>query len=429
MHRFLSAALICALFVCFSSFAVAQSYDVYVSDAGGFRQPPWQILRYDADGGNGEVFIDDELAWPQDIVFLEEEGVVLISNLVSNRINRHDAETGEFIDIFADNLAEPTRMQFGPDGLLYVLQWTGSGLVRRYQRDGTFVDDFTSAGVDRAIGMAWDAAGNLYVSSFQDATVRRFDTNGADQGLFIESGLVGPTTLFFQDNGNLLITDYNAGRVREFDSDGVLLRSFGIGLSQPEGIAQLPNGNFLIGNGGNGAITEFEPDGTLVGDLVTGGVGGLVQPNAVVLRSKGDAFQINAGLNDAWYEPATSGQGMLVTVFPEREEMFVAWFTFEAEATSGDATVGAADQRWLTAQGSYAGGTADLVLKSATGGVFDSPDADVTNGDVGTLRLQFESCTSATATYAITDGDLSGEIPLQRIAADNVALCETLEAQ
>ena len=49
-------------------------------------------------------------------------------------------------------------------------------------------------------------------------------------------------------------------------------------------------------------------------------------------------FQINAGLNDAWYDPATAGQGFLIAVFPEISQMFVAWFTFDIERPPQDVT-------------------------------------------------------------------------------------------
>ena len=61
----------------------SQATEIYVSDAGNFNTPPWQILKYDENGDNPEVFIDDHLGWPQDIVFLEEANTVLISNLTS----------------------------------------------------------------------------------------------------------------------------------------------------------------------------------------------------------------------------------------------------------------------------------------------------------------------------------------------------------
>ena len=44
-----------------------------------------------------------------------------------------------------------------------------------------------------------------------------------------------------------------------------------------------------------------------------------------------DKFQINAGLNDAWFNPATAGQGLLIAVFPDAASMFIAWFTFDLE--------------------------------------------------------------------------------------------------
>ncbi len=69
-------------------------------------------------------------------------------------------------------------MKIGADSLLYVLQWSGNGKVRRYELDGTFVDDFTSVGVTQSIGIDWDNDGNLYVSSYGGDNVRKFDTNG-----------------------------------------------------------------------------------------------------------------------------------------------------------------------------------------------------------------------------------------------------------
>lgn len=36
-------------------------------------------------------------------------------------------------------------MKIGPDSLLYVLQWSGKGTVKRYKLDGTNLGDFTEA--------------------------------------------------------------------------------------------------------------------------------------------------------------------------------------------------------------------------------------------------------------------------------------------
>ncbi len=71
-----------------ASNAFSQDLEIYVSDAGNFSSPPWKILKFDENGENPEVFIDTVLAWPQDILFLEDQKVVLISNLNYRKDNK-----------------------------------------------------------------------------------------------------------------------------------------------------------------------------------------------------------------------------------------------------------------------------------------------------------------------------------------------------
>lgn len=153
-----------------------------------------------------------------------------------------------------------------------------------------------------------------------------------------------------------------------------------------------------------------------------------MNPNAVVVRRA--PLEINAGITDAWYNPATRGQGFLITVFPEIRQVFLAWFTYDTERPPQDvtATLGEPGHRWLTAQGAYSGDTANLTVYVTEGGVFDSatPPATTDPAGIGTLKLEFADCRSGLATYAIPSLGLSGQIPLQRITDDNVARCEAL---
>jgi acyl-CoA thioesterase-1 len=143
-----------------------------------------------------------------------------------------------------------------------------------------------------------------------------------------------------------------------------------------------------------------------------------------------EPFQINPGLNDAWFNLATDGQGFLISVFPDRREMFVAWFTFDTERPPENVTafLGEPGHRWLTAQGLYDGDTANLTILVTEGGVFDAaePAASTDLAGDGTLTLEFADCTEGLVNYEITSLDISGEIPIERITPDNVALCETL---
>ena len=141
-------------------------------------------------------------------------------------------------------------------------------------------------------------------------------------------------------------------------------------------------------------------------------------------------FALNAGFNDAWVNPDTSGQGFLVSVFPRIQQVFVAWFTFDAERPPADITsiIGEPGHRWMVAQGTFSGETANLTLFVSEGGVFNASDpAPVTDqAGVGTLTLEFADCSSGTVTYDITSAGLSGEIPIIRVADDNIPLCEKL---
>ncbi len=141
-------------------------------------------------------------------------------------------------------------------------------------------------------------------------------------------------------------------------------------------------------------------------------------------------FRINAGLNDAWYNPATSGQGLLIAVFPVIRQVFVAWFTYDTERPPEDVTalLGEPGHRWLTAQGPYEGDTANLTLFVTSGGVFDAaePAASTDPAGDGTLTIEFADCTAALVTYEITSLGLSGSFPIERVSGDNVSICESL---
>lgn len=261
--------------------------EIFVSDAGPNYQAPWQILRAFEDGSHFEVFTSQNLNWPQDIIILEEEGLALISNLSGNNITQYDLKDGRFKGVFASGISGPTRMEFGPDQLLYVLPWQGDGLVRRFEQDGTALGPFTDIAIPQSIGMAWDADGNLYVSSYSDGNgssfVHRFDPEGKDLGVFIGSNIQGATDIWFEGE-DLLVNDYPQGIVKRFDSSGQFLGNFITGLNLNEGIDHLLNGNILIGNGGSKAVKMYTPEGEFVKDVVPAGTLNLALPNAVTVR-------------------------------------------------------------------------------------------------------------------------------------------------
>ncbi|MFC1695816.1 WD40 repeat domain-containing protein [Pseudomonadota bacterium] len=210
-----------------------------------------------------------------------------------------------------------------------------------------------------------------------------------------------------------------SGQARVFEWSGTAWTQLGIDMDGDavadyfsQSLSLSSDGNYLaFGNDGNG-------DGS-----------GSVR---VFDLSMFSTFSINPGLNDAWYNPATAGQGFLIAVFPDIQQMFVAWFTYDTERPPEDvqAMLGEPGHRWLTAQGPYDGDTANLTIFNTEGGVFDAAEPVTStdpNGD-GTMTLEFADCKNGLVSYEITSLGISGEIPIERIVLDNVPLCESLGA-
>jgi sugar lactone lactonase YvrE len=237
-----------------------KSQHLYISDAGNFQQGPHQIIKSDLDGGNAKLFIKDKLAWPQDILFLPDKKEVLVSNLSSGKIEKYHAETGVHISTFASGIQGTTRMKIGKDNLIYVLQWAGNGKVKRFDQTGKFIDDFTTTGVDQAIGLDWDKNGDLYVSSYRGLFIERFDTEGKSKGKFISTGLFGPTNIHFNEAGELIVLDYNSGRILLYTSNGTLIKTIAQGAAHCEGISFSKNGNMFIGT--KSQINVYNIDGS-----------------------------------------------------------------------------------------------------------------------------------------------------------------------
>jgi YVTN family beta-propeller protein len=147
------------------------------------------------------------------------------------------------------------------------------------------------------------------------------------------------------------------------------------------------------------------------------------------LGGEASGFVMNAGLNDAWLEAGKTGQGFFIVVYEKVQQVFLAWFTYDAERPGEDAaTLGEPGHRWLTAQGPFEGNRAELDITLTEGGVFASGDPAVTNSSYGTLVLEFNGCNSGTVTYRIPDPGREGVIPLERIAGDNLARCKARSA-
>lgn len=154
-------------------------------------------------------------------------------------------------------------------------------------------------------------------------------------------------------------------------------------------------------------------------------------PNAGAVYVYSPNIQFNAGLNDAWFNPETDGQGFFITVFPDLGVVSLAWFTYDTELPAEDETANLGDpgHRWLTAVGPFDGNQAVMEIEMTSGGLFDAAsiiERTDPPGSDGSIILTFDSCSSGTIEYDIPSINRQGSVPITRVANDNIVTCEAL---
>lgn len=234
-----------------------------------------------------------------------------------------------------------------------------------------------------------------------------------------------PTGVDVDGQGRIWIADTNNHRIQVCDRSGdcVAFGSFGdfdpfsddaeggsdegpMRFNQPHDVAVHPGGQVVVVDTANHRIQRFQTE---------------------------SSFSINAGMNDAWVNLDTLGQGLFFTAWPGLGEsglLSVAHFTFDAQPVDPEAgsVVGGANQRWVTAIGDVNGATAVLTAQLTSGGIFDSSDPQpMQEPAYGTYTIVFHDCMTATLTYDFPTLGLSGTIELVRAVPDNAALCEVLQ--
>ena len=182
---------------------------------------------------------------------------------------------------------------------------------------------------------------------------------------------------------------------------------------------------------GTGSCDVLLPGGTTT--TLTGGYSGT--PNiapASAQFSKTTPLTVSGNLDQhgwtgTWYNPATSGQGIVFEVYPDIGGIGTGlfgggWFTFDTASGGED------KKRWYTLTGPVTSSSATTTLDiiSPTGGNFNSAPV-INSGDgadnVGHATIAFTDCTHGYLSYSFTDGSgRVGNIPLSRL--DSNVTCD-----
>jgi sugar lactone lactonase YvrE len=206
-------------------------------------------------------------------------------------------------------LANPHGLAVDAVGNLYIAD-TGNARVRKVSTLGTittvagngtpgFSGDggaATDAQLDGPSGVAFDAAGNLYVADKYNHRVRRVSVSGVittvagsgdvgflaggfsgDGGAATDAQLDGPSGVAFDAAGNLYVADRNNNSVRKVSVSGVISTVAGTDdgfsgdggpatnaqLTSPSGVAVDAAGNLYIADDGNDRVRRVSVSGTI----------------------------------------------------------------------------------------------------------------------------------------------------------------------
>lgn len=160
--------------------------------------------------------------------------------------------------------ASPTGPQgyglaIGQDGYLYVSNTNGDSILKIDQNTGAITTFHSSSGTPT--GMAFDSAGNLFVSHYGLSRIVKI-TPGGVMTTFVPS-ISRPTGMAFDNAGNLFIARQTDGIVAKVTPAGVV-STFASGLGNVNGIAINPNNNYVyVASQDTGNIYQITPAGSV----------------------------------------------------------------------------------------------------------------------------------------------------------------------
>jgi dienelactone hydrolase len=117
---------------------------------------------------------------------------------------------------------------------------------------------------------------------------------------------------------------------------------------------------------------------------------------------------------------AGAGQGLTFDYLPSAGQLFVAWFTYAPGGSEADqpGSVGAPDNRWLTAQLAVSGDVAAGPVFASSGGAFDSPPRPgQATVEVGSMTVDFSACDRAFVSYSLDEPAIDGEFSIKPLEA------------
>ncbi|MBI5239112.1 MAG: hypothetical protein HY926_01435 [Elusimicrobia bacterium] len=221
------------------------------------------------------------------------DGKIYAADANNDRVAVFSA-TGTFLASFT-GFKKPKAVAVDASGSIFVADTNGSSLVklstsgqilmavgRTKKKNEGFIPGSGSGEFNKPQGVALDEAGNIYVSDTNNHRVQKLGPDGSFKLAFQlppapawsgdeddgadSSGLGRPVGIALDAAGNIYTADQAGSRILKFDPAGLLLASFGVGItSSPLGVAVSSSGDCLFASdSGHDRILRFDASGELL---------------------------------------------------------------------------------------------------------------------------------------------------------------------
>jgi len=212
-------------------------------------------------------------------------GTSLSVNLDSTTTNASGTLSGQTtVSTFASGFNNPAGLAFDAAGNLYVANAAG-GTISKVTPTGA-VSTFVASGLSSPRGLAFDASGDLYVLNGGSNTVSKV-TPGGEVSTFVASGLNFPRGLAFDAAGNLYVANGNIGTISKVTSAGAV-STFASGLGEPLGLAFDAAGNLYVADLTNSVVKKVTPGGA-----ISTFASGFNEPFGLAFDSSGNLYVAN----------------------------------------------------------------------------------------------------------------------------------------
>ena len=243
-------------------------------------------------------------------------GAVLLCALFSSaaRADLFEADFGSGViyripangikSVYTVGLNAPEGMAFDAAGNFYV-STTGDGIIYKFLTDGT--QTVFATGLNGPASLAFDGVGNLFEADFFGNVIYKFAPDGSRTTF--ATGLNRPANLLFNSGGDLFATDFGSGTIFRFTPAG-MRTTFATNVGEPHGLAFNTVDDLFVADFAGGTILRFTPGGAR-----TTFATGLDGPHGLVFDATGDLFSADWNTGTVFRFNPTGGRTTFASGF------------------------------------------------------------------------------------------------------------------